>query len=120
MYTQNIDEDKLKNIQIIDGALNCTFSVFQATDEEFKLLFPNYGQDILFSDEIVNEEKVKKSLSNIWKRPILKQNANGIHGTIFFDCVERKIFFPQSRKMIDIDKRFLNKYQREIYQMNQE
>jgi hypothetical protein len=25
----------LKNIQIIDGALNATFSVFQATEDEF-------------------------------------------------------------------------------------
>jgi len=28
----------MKNIQVIDGAANCTFSIFQATDEEFALL----------------------------------------------------------------------------------
>ena len=26
---------RMKNIQVINGALNCTFSLFQATDEEF-------------------------------------------------------------------------------------
>jgi hypothetical protein len=36
----------MKNIQVIDGALNSTFSIFQATDEEFALLFPEAGQDI--------------------------------------------------------------------------
>lgn len=35
----------MKNIQVIDGAQNATFSVFQATDEEFALLFPD-GTDI--------------------------------------------------------------------------
>ena len=36
----------MKNIQIIDGADNCTFSIFQATDEEFSLIFPEPLQDI--------------------------------------------------------------------------
>lgn len=35
----------MKNILIVDGALNATFSVFQATNEEFAMLFPN-GQEI--------------------------------------------------------------------------
>nr|WP_294812890.1 hypothetical protein [uncultured Sphingomonas sp.] len=35
----------MKNIQIIDGAVNATFSVFQATDEEFAAIFPD-GCDI--------------------------------------------------------------------------
>jgi hypothetical protein len=29
----------VKNIQVIDGAVNCTFSIFQATDQEFAVLF---------------------------------------------------------------------------------
>lgn len=31
----------MKNIQIIDGAVNATFSVFQATAEEFDAIFPD-------------------------------------------------------------------------------
>ena len=42
----------MKNIQIIDGALNCTFSIFQATDEEFAILFPELGQEIQFSEDL--------------------------------------------------------------------
>jgi hypothetical protein len=36
----------MKNIQIIDGAENATFSIFQATDEEFTLIFPRAGQNL--------------------------------------------------------------------------
>ena len=34
----------MKNIQVIDCALNCTFSIFQATDEEFALFFQRSGR----------------------------------------------------------------------------
>jgi hypothetical protein len=34
----------MKNIQVIDDALNCSFDVFEATDEEFALLFPGAGR----------------------------------------------------------------------------
>jgi hypothetical protein len=42
----------MKNIQVIDGALNCTFSFFQATDEEFLLLFPDPRQDIQYAEDL--------------------------------------------------------------------
>ena len=41
----------MKNIQIIDGAINCVYDIFEATDDEFKLIFPA-GQDIAFIDEV--------------------------------------------------------------------
>ena len=31
----------MKNVQVIDRADNATFSIFQATGEEFVLIFPN-------------------------------------------------------------------------------
>ena len=37
---------ELNNIQIIDRADNATFSVFQATDDEFNRMFPSIGQDM--------------------------------------------------------------------------
>jgi hypothetical protein len=42
----------MKNIQVIDGADNCTFSIFQATDEEFAAIFPQSGQDIQLSEDL--------------------------------------------------------------------
>src|SRR6185437_5384901 len=37
---------RLRNIQIVDGADNATFSIFQATNEEFHEIFPGPGQDM--------------------------------------------------------------------------
>jgi hypothetical protein len=42
----------MKNIQIIDGALDCTYSLFQVTDEEFALLFPEPRQDIQYAEDL--------------------------------------------------------------------
>jgi hypothetical protein len=46
----------MKNIQVIDGALNCTFSIFQATDEEFLLLFPDPRQDIQYAEDLPDSQ----------------------------------------------------------------
>ena len=78
----------MKNIQIIDGASNCTFSIFQATSEEFALLFPKPGQDIQFSEDLSDlpdQDGVMSVLAALWERPIKKSDAMGIHGTIFYE-----------------------------------
>jgi hypothetical protein len=42
----------MKNIQIIDGAVNATFSVFQATEEEFAIIFPD-GRDMELAEDLI-------------------------------------------------------------------
>ena len=44
----------MKYIQLTDGAQNCTFSIFQATDEEFLLLFPQPEQDLQYAEDILS------------------------------------------------------------------
>ena len=71
----------MKNIQIIDGAENATFSVFQATDEEFAAIFPD-GRDIELVEDLVErigEEAAGSVLTPVWGRPILKRDAVGVH-----------------------------------------
>src|SRR5262245_61929811 len=66
-----LTEQRLKNVQIIDGALNATFSVFQATEEELAAIFPAEGQDMeLIEDfvERVGEERAGRILQPIWER----------------------------------------------------
>jgi hypothetical protein len=41
----------MKNIQVIDGAENCVYDIFSATDEEFALIF-EAGTDVAFIDEV--------------------------------------------------------------------
>jgi len=86
----------MKNIQIVDGAENCVFDIFQATEEEFSVIFPE-KQDIGFIDEIekrLKDKKEKDIFGNIWKRRIRKKDALGIHGTLFFELDYKKKFYP--------------------------
>ncbi len=107
----------MKNVQIIDGAVNATFSVFQATEDEFAVIFPN-GRDIEIADELVErvgEAEASRVLEPLWERPILKREAMGIHGTLFYDAEERREFLPPSRREVDWDERFVNEAQRVLF-----
>ncbi len=107
----------VRNIQIIDGAANATFSIFQATQDEFNAIFPD-GRDIEIAVDFcerVGQEKADRVLALIWKRPVLKRDAQGIHGTLFFDADERREFLPPSRREVDWDERFGNEAQRRLF-----
>ena len=89
----------MKNLQIIDGAINCVYDIFSATDEEFELIFP-HGKNIAFIDEVylnTDSQLLDAAFQNIWKRPVKKSEAHGIHGTIFYEFEEKKIFYPTRR-----------------------
>lgn len=52
--------------QIIDGAWNATFSIFQATDEEFAELFPGVDQDMDVVEDVfdrLGEDRAKALLT---------------------------------------------------------
>jgi hypothetical protein len=42
----------VKNIQIIDGPDNAPNSILQATDEEFRSIFPGKGQDLEIAETL--------------------------------------------------------------------
>ncbi|MEY9181656.1 MULTISPECIES: hypothetical protein [Bradyrhizobium] len=105
----------MKNIQIIDPAVNATFSLFQATDDEFAAIFPGAGQDLeLIEDftERVGEEQALRILSPVWERPILKRDAQGIHGTLYYEYADRKQYLPASRREVDWPDSYVNLAQR--------
>ncbi len=91
--------DPMKHIQVIDGALNCTYSIFAVEDAEFEMLFPN-GTDIEFSDDLVNrlgEAEASKLLTMLWERPVDKKSVIGIHGTLFYELGYKKEYYPTKR-----------------------
>lgn len=107
----------MKNIQVIDGALNATFSVFQATDEEYETIFPN-DQDMEFIEDYLGrteEGEAGAVLAAIWDRPVLKRDAQGIHGTLFYQWADRKEYFPQSKREVDWDEFGINEAQRRLF-----
>lgn len=89
----------MKNIQIIDGALNCVYDIFAATDEEFGLIFPE-GTDIAFINEVYDREdsqRLDAAFNNLWERRVQKFEATGIHGIIFYELDEKKAYYPTRR-----------------------
>jgi hypothetical protein len=89
---------EMKNIQVIDGAMDCTFSFFQATEEEFLLIFPEPDQDIQYAGDLErspDKEKIREILSGIWERPIRKQHVQGVHGTLFYELERYKKSVPR-------------------------
>jgi len=89
----------MKNIQVIDGALNSVYDVFTATDEEFALIFPG-DQDVAFIDEVyarAPESVLDDAFERIWTRRIPKREAVGIHGILFYELEVKKQFYPTRR-----------------------
>jgi hypothetical protein len=106
----------VKNIQVIDGAVNATFNIFQATEDEFATIFAGPGQDIEVAEEFVRrvgEEAAGKTLSPVWERPIYKHDVKGIHGTLYYDWKEKAKYLPKSRREIDRDG--VNEAERALY-----
>lgn len=107
----------MRNILVVDGADNATFSIFQATDDEFRAIFPN-GQDMELAEalfERVGDAEATSILSPIWERPILKRDAMGIHGTLFYDNDRRSRRLPKSKREVDWDESAINEAQRRLF-----
>ena len=89
----------MKNIQVFDGAENAVYDIFAATDEEFALIFPD-ATDVAFIDEVYQNQPsqiLDAAFSEIWKRRVLKHEAMGIHGLLFYECDYKKVYYPTRR-----------------------
>ncbi|MBB5374362.1 hypothetical protein [Acidocella aromatica] len=107
----------MKNVQIIDGATNATYSVFQATEEEYAAIFPN-DQDLELIEDFfsrLGEEEAILILSPIWTRPILKRDAMGIHGTLFYNNELRRRHIPATKREVDWSDSGINQFQRDLF-----
>jgi len=51
----------------------------------------------------------------IWGRPILKRDAFGIHGTLFYDNEQRRDHIPPSKREVDWDNGSVNQAQRDLF-----
>src|SRR5580704_8199838 len=91
--------DGIRNIQVIDGAQNCVYDIFSATQSEFSLIFPA-GQDVAFIDEVIargSSEELNAAFENIWRRRIAKKEAMGIHGLLFYELERKKVYYRTRR-----------------------
>lgn len=86
----------MKNIQIVDGAENCVYDIFAATDEEFALIF-QHDTDVAFIDEVYasgNEQLLDTAFNSIWQRRVKRVDVQGIHGMIFYELDRKKVYYP--------------------------
>ena len=97
----------MKNIQVIDDAINCSFSVYAATDEDFAAIFCQEGQDVEFIEDLVARVGPKQAGKIVLRSTsrsgrVDKCKVCGIHGTLFFGLLERKKWYPNKRES-DLD-----------------
>lgn len=90
-----------KNLMIIDAAANCSFDVYKISDEEFRFIFADVGQELQFIDALVEmrgREKIREALKGVYNELYLnKALVEGIHGTLFYERPDRRELFPMLR-----------------------
>ncbi len=90
----------MKDVQVIDGADNCTYPIYEVTDDEFAILFPEFGQDIEFIEDVVariGDERVAVVMRPVWQREQKKAKIKGIHGTLFYGLTNKRKYYPTKR-----------------------
>jgi hypothetical protein len=48
-------------------------------------------------------------------KPVLKREAQGIHGTLLYDWADQREHLPASKREVDWDERSINAAQRELF-----
>ena len=97
----------MKTIMIIDGAVNCAYDCFLASEALFDFLFPDEGQDIEFIEDIQirvpsSSLNLKDEFDAMWERPVQKSNVEGINGILFYELEGKKPYYP-NKKDSDLD-----------------
>jgi hypothetical protein len=74
--------------------------IYAATDEEFEDIFPN-GADVEFIEDFierVGEERASAITNNLWKRYVAKGEAMGIRGTLYYQLLYKKRYYPTKKE----------------------
>ena len=97
--TTIVETALVKNIQVIDGAVNAVYDIFSAPEDVFDLVFLP-GTDVAFIEEIAQRpdaDRVVAALNTVWASRVPKAQAMGIHGVLFYDLLEKRQFYPTLR-----------------------
>jgi hypothetical protein len=70
------DENEMKNIQVVDGALNCVYDIFQASDDDFAQIFGNES-DIAFGEDFQGRDDLLPVFERVWRGRVPKVQAQG-------------------------------------------
>ena len=81
------------------------------------LLFPGPRQDIQYVEDLVHlaeQSEINSALRHIWERPIRKSEAQGIHGTLFYQLQRYKKWYREKREDA-IEPSAINWVQRRLF-----
>ena len=93
----------MKNVQVIDGAVNAAYAIFEVTEDEFSLIFPGAGQNIEVIEDMVErlgDDRVGEIMAPIWEREVPKPDVCGIHGTLFYGMPEKRKYYENKREPV--------------------
>ena len=86
----------MKNIQVVDGALNCVSDIFQASDDDFAQIFGNES-DIAFGEDFQGRGDLLPVFERVWRGRVPKVQAQGIHGMYSVGLEHKKAYYPTRR-----------------------
>ena len=90
----------MKTIQIIDGAENCAHDCFSADEDLFTAIFPGERQNIEFIEDFMARNpngQFDSLFTAMWRRPVAKKDVRGIDGTLFYELLNKKKYYPNKR-----------------------
>jgi hypothetical protein len=90
----------MKNVQVIDGAMNCCYDVFAISNEDFEKMFPK-GADVEFIADYIARvgPTVAGIVTNLmWTRRLDKKKLHGIHGTLYYELDFKKQYYPTKKE----------------------
>ena len=90
----------MKTILVIDGADNCAYDCFLASDDLFRRIYPGDGQDIEFIEDLLERSPdgdLDQEFEAMWRRRITKKDVRGIDGILFYELLHKKKFYPNKR-----------------------
>ena len=93
----------MKNIQIIDGAANSIFEIYEVDDFIFNEIFTNDKDVVFISDVCKYSDFTKEEVMMFWQKVYScrknKKSINGIHGTLHLEGSNcRKNYYPEGKE----------------------
>lgn len=90
----------MKNVQVIDGAVNSIFEIYEVPEALFELMFPDQRDVAFLSDvERAFEGRCDDPWAWLHRNSVAKRQVVGIHGTLHLTgsgCLEE--YFPDRRE----------------------
>jgi hypothetical protein len=96
----------MKNIQVIDSAQNCSFSIYSVGEEDYRLIFSQPGQNVEFIEDLakrVGSRRAGEIVMRATATRLDKADIAGLHGTLFIGMANRRAWYPNKRES-DLDK----------------